>query len=70
MIANDLISAVVKHPRFKDAMEEMATMPLSEFGDPTVQMTCDLALPKGGAKKVRISIAMIDGDDSFDNDSD
>jgi hypothetical protein len=67
MIANELIDAAVKHPRFKEALEELATHELTQIGSPTIAMTMLCALDAGD-KRVRISIAMIDADDDFDAD--
>ncbi len=69
MLADDLISELMAHPDLKAALEELASHPLTEIGSPTVAQTAVASLD-GGDKRIRISIQMVDADDSFDGDDD
>ncbi len=67
MIANEVIADITKHARLKDALEEMASHPLSEIGTPTCSSTFTAHL-RAGKKTVRISIEMIDEGEMFSDD--
>lgn len=67
MIANEIIADLTKHSRLKEALEEMASHPLSEIGTPTCSSTFTAHLT-AGAKTVRISIEMIDEGAMFSDD--
>lgn len=58
LIAHDVIDSLTKHERFKEALEELAVHPMSEFGVPSVANTFTAHLD-AGKRTVRIRIEMV-----------
>ena len=69
MLINDIIGDVPKDERFKSALEERATHPLTDLGKPTCSVTWTVHLA-AGKKTVRLSVAMIDEGEMFAEDLD
>lgn len=69
LIAHECIDAITGHARFKEALEELATHPLSEVGVPSVANTFTAHL-NAGRKTVRIRIEMVDDGQMFPDDLD
>lgn len=67
MLATDILDAIASDSRFKPALEEMATNPLSDIGDPVISSTFTAYLD-AGPKTVRISIAMVNEGETFADD--
>lgn len=67
MLANDILTDLTKDARFKAALEEIASNPLTEIGDPVISQTFTAHLD-AGLKTVRISIAMIPEGEMFAED--
>lgn len=69
LIAHDVIDSLTKHERFKEALEELAVHPMSEFGVPSVANTFTAHLD-AGKRTVRIRIEMVPEGQMFPDDLD
>lgn len=69
LIAHDVIDSLTKHERFKEALEELAVHPMSEFGVPSVANTFTAHLD-AGKRTVRIRIEMVPEGQMFPDDMD
>ena len=67
LIVSKIISDIAKDARLKEALEQLAAIPMSEIGSPTVSTTFTAHLD-AGKKTVRISLAMIDEGEMFPDD--